>query len=99
MPTRAHNQNTYLHGSWNVICDRCSMKFKSVDIKEEWNGLKVCKDCWEPRHPMDFQKGFKDDPSVPYTRPDGIETGGTDIGGNPFPPVEPHFTSLTVEIV
>ena len=99
MPARKYNQNTYHHGQWNVSCDVCGFKFKSGDIKKRWDGLYVCKDDFEQRHPSDFMKGFRDDPSVPYTRPDGIETGGTDIGGNPFPPVEPYFVSLTVEII
>ena len=70
MVTRTKNQNTYIHGSWNVICDRCGFKFKQEDIKKQWDGLEVCVDCWEIRHEQDFLKGVKDDPSVPFTRPD-----------------------------
>ena len=62
--------------------------YKNNEIKKEWTGLRVCKDCWEPRHPSDFQKGVKDDPSVPYTRPEQADSGGTDILGNAFTPAE-----------
>lgn len=86
MPTRKFNQNSYQHGQWNVICDVCGFKFKSGDIKKRWDGLQVCKDDWEIRQPLDFERGVKDDPSVPYTRPDSAEIGGTDINGNTFPP-------------
>lgn len=57
---------------WNAQCDRCDMKFKNVDLKKEWNGLMVCRDCYEPRHPSDFQGDidYSDETSVPWTRPD-----------------------------
>lgn len=94
MPTRSYNQNTLYNGQWNVICDVCGLKFKSNDIYERWDGLRVCKDDWEVRHPMDFQRGFKDDQSVPYTRPDGNSDStnadgtpveGTDVSGGTIP--------------
>jgi len=88
MATRKYDQNTYKHGSHNVICDRCAFKFKAEDVKKEWTGLYVCHDCYEPRHPSDFQKGVKDDQSVAFVRPDTTESGGTDISGNTFPPSE-----------
>ena len=83
MPTRSYNQNTLYNGQWNVICDVCGFKFKSNDIHDRWDGLQVCRDDWEARHPMDFQRGFKDDQSVPYTRPDGT-SGGTNADGTPI---------------
>lgn len=71
MATRTKNQNTYVHGDWNVSCDRCGFKFKSSDVREEWNGLMVCEDCWESRHPADM---YKYTPSkeqyIPYSRPE-----------------------------
>jgi len=83
MTTRTYNQNTLYHGQWNVICDVCGHKFKSDDIKERWDGMRVCREDWETRHPMDFQRGFADDQSVPYTRPDQTNASGTDDNGNP----------------
>ena len=105
MPTRSYNQNTLYNGQWNVICDVCGMKFKSNDIYERWDGLRVCREDWEVRHPMDFQRGFKDDQSIPYTRPDqsnadgtdanGAPVTGTDINGNTIPtPINITTTSL-----
>lgn len=33
-------------------CDRCGFVYKYLDMKMEWNGLKVCPDCYEPKHPQ-----------------------------------------------
>lgn len=82
MAYRIKNQNTLVIGDWNAQCDRCGFKFKASDLKKTWDGLYVCKDDWEPRHPMDFLKGRKDDPSVPWSRPESSDSSGTDINGS-----------------
>ena len=70
-------------GDHNAICGRCGFKFKASELKEEWQGLYTCSKCWEPRHPMDFQRGVEDDGSVPWSRPDSnADTNTTDISGN-----------------
>lgn len=56
---------------WNV-CQRCGFDIYSSDTLEEWNGLKVCIDCWEPRHELDFVKGHPED-----TNAKGLVTGDT----------------------
>jgi len=35
-----------------ALCDRCAFEYKLNDLKEEWNGLKVCPSCYEPKHPQ-----------------------------------------------
>ncbi len=70
----------YKKGEWKGICDICGFLFHSSDLKETWTGLYVDKACWEPRHPADFQKGIKDDPSVEWTRPEGVDQE-TDASG------------------
>jgi len=77
MVQRTKNQNELKIGLWNAECDRCGFKFKNVDLKEEWNGLMTCKDCWEIRHPLDFVRGVPDDSSVAWTRPDSSTEGET----------------------
>jgi len=52
-------------GANNVICDRCGFKKKSFEVRKEWTGFYVCKECWEPRHPQDFVRGRRDR-QVPY---------------------------------
>lgn len=75
-------------GDHNAICDRCGFEFKASQLRKEWTGLYVCKDDLELRHPQDFQKGVKDDPSVAWTRPDApentIDTSGF-ISVDPVP--------------
>lgn len=68
------DDNYYKKGSWNCICQRCSFKFKSEDIKKEWTGLLVCKECFENRHPQDFLRGTPEKQSVPFTAPEPTDT-------------------------
>ena len=68
------NQNSYKHGSWNVICDYCGFKFKAEDLKKTWDGLYACKKDWSPRHPQDFLRAKGDDQSTAYSRPEGTDT-------------------------
>lgn len=68
-------RDTYQHGSWNVVCDRCGAEYKAHQLSKEWTGLMVCRGpgtrgCWEPRHPQDFAKGRKDNQSPPWVRPE-----------------------------
>lgn len=69
------SNDRHVHGSWNVICQRCGFQYKAEQLEQEWTGHYVCKgpgtnDCWEPRHPQDFVKVRPDTGKVPYTRPE-----------------------------
>ena len=60
-------------GEWLVVCDRCGRKRFASQVIETWDGLIVCRPsvkegCFETRHPQDFIKQIKDDPSVPFIR-------------------------------
>lgn len=57
-------------GDWNAICDRCGFKKKATELRDEWTGLKVCADCWEPQHPQDFVRATNDMVRIPWARPD-----------------------------
>lgn len=59
----------YKSGDWLVICDSCAKKLKASKTKERWDGFRVCSECWEPRHPVDFIRSRADKISVPFTRP------------------------------
>jgi hypothetical protein len=56
-------------GSWNVICDVCGEKFKADQLRKRWDGLMVCSEDWEIRHPQDLIRPIKERNSVPWTRP------------------------------
>jgi hypothetical protein len=77
----------YKPGDYNAICDRCSFKFKASELRREWDGLMVCKECWEPRHPQDFVRGVQDAKALPFTRPEApdvfIEPG--DVTADDYP--------------
>lgn len=60
---------SYKSGDWLVICDSCAQKIKASKTKERWDGFRVCPECWEPRHPIDFIRARADKISVPFTRP------------------------------
>ena len=61
----------HLHwGAWNAMCDVCGFKFKSFQLRKRWDGLMVCSDDFEHRHPQDLIKIPKEDTSVPWTRPE-----------------------------
>lgn len=71
------DHNFYKGGQWNVICDICGFVFKSDQIETDWEGSKRCRPCIDGRHPQDFVRAIKDDPSVPFSRPwiPSIDTG------------------------
>ena len=63
----------YLHGSHNVICDRCGFKFKAHHLRLEWNGLRTCcgagtNNCFEVRQPQDFVRGKADKQAPDWVR-------------------------------
>jgi len=35
-----------------ATCDRCGFDYKYLDLRKEWNGLKTCPECYEPKHPQ-----------------------------------------------
>jgi hypothetical protein len=61
-------------GSWNTICDVCGSKFKAEDLKQRWDGLMVCKDDWEIRHPQELIRPIQDQAKLPWTRPEATDT-------------------------
>jgi hypothetical protein len=58
-------------GDWNAICDLCGFKFKASELKKRWDGMMVCSEDFEQRHPQDFLKARRDKQAVPWTRPEG----------------------------
>ena len=44
---------TYARGKYALgICDRCGWQCAFLEMKKEWNGLKVCEECYEPKQPQ-----------------------------------------------
>jgi hypothetical protein len=60
----------YDRGDWAAVCDSCGRKMKGSELRQRWDGLKVCQDDWEPRQPQDFVRGVADYQAPPWTRPE-----------------------------
>jgi hypothetical protein len=45
-------------------CDRCGEKIKYQALRKEWTGLKVCKQCWDPKTALEFPTNFPTDPEA-----------------------------------
>lgn len=60
---------TYIPGQWNAICDRCGFKFKSSELRKDWQGLMVCDKDFETRHPQSLLKIPTEKAFPEWTRP------------------------------
>lgn len=77
-------------GDWNAVCDVCGFKKKASELLERWDGLRVCKDDFELRHPSDLYRGPTGPESqVPWTRPEpadvSVDVTFTGATGEPVP--------------
>ena len=57
-------------GDWNAICAVCGWKFKASELKERWDGMRVCREDYDQRHPLDFPNSIRPEPVLPWTRPE-----------------------------
>ena len=66
-------------GSYNAICDVCGMKYKAKDLQKRWDGMMVCQQDWEPRHPQEFIRVIPDNKKLPFilSDSDGIDVAPT----------------------
>lgn len=62
-------KNHLILGDWNVLCDSCGRKFKASQVQKRWDGLMVCAEDWETRHPQNFLRVQKERIAVPFSRP------------------------------
>lgn len=60
---------TYKPGQWNAICDRCGFKFKSAELRKDWQGLMVCEEDFETRHPQSLLRVKTEKAFPEWTRP------------------------------
>ena len=65
--------NYYILGEWNLICDVCGKKIKAHEAKHRGDGLLVCENDFEHRHPQDFVRARQDKITVPFNRPRPVD--------------------------
>jgi len=68
--------STYKPGQWNAICDRCGFKFKSSELKKDWQGLMVCSHDYELRNPQDFLRVRPEKIAPDWARPEAPDQFG-----------------------
>ncbi len=56
-------------------CDRCGQKYGYLELRPEWNGLRVCPECWEPKHPQLTPRTHTDAEALRHPRPDNDDDG------------------------
>lgn len=61
---------TYIPGDFYRICEVCGFRMRASQTSRRWDGLFVCSEDFEPRHPQDFVRGKKDHQNVPNPRPE-----------------------------
>jgi len=67
-------KNYYKPGSWNAVCSRCGFKFKSDELREDWQGLMVCSKDFETRHPADLLRVSREDTTTAWSRPEPTDS-------------------------
>ena len=67
-------------GDWNAICQSCGFKYKASQLRKRWDGLMVCPEDFELRHPQDLIKHPKEDTSVPWSSPEPADVFVADPG-------------------
>ena len=73
-----------------AICDRCGQQYNFHQLRKEWNGLKTCPECWEPKHPqLSPRYHSADAQALPWSRPARQEPMTVNVGA----PGDSAFTS------
>jgi hypothetical protein len=83
------SRNWFKSGEWNVYCMVCNRKIKAGIALKRWDGLIVCPEDYENRHPMDFLRSRQERISVPFTS----DTSFDQFDG-PNYPVYPYCTAM-----
>lgn len=63
-------KSNYKPGDWKANCDVCGFTFKASELKDRWDGLKVCDKDWEARHVADLIKAPEGEKPLPWVRPE-----------------------------
>lgn len=93
----------YQPGDFWRCCEVCGFNYRSSQTFKRWDGLWVCREDFETRHPQDFVRGRKDQQNVPNPRPEPADNfiGPLDaliLDTEPYLPLQTESGSyITVE--
>lgn len=66
--------------AWGA-CDRCGQRFLLNALRKEWQGLKTCQYCYEPKHPqLEPRRNVSDAIALQEPRPIPDDTYNVFIG-------------------
>ena len=57
-------------GTWKVICPVCGFYKYSDELKRRWDGVMVCAEDWEPRHPQELFRARTEHSALPFAYPE-----------------------------
>lgn len=60
-PYDVENPDAFDYPSNYEICDRTGFRLRRGELTDEWTGMKVRPESWEPRHPQEFIHSLPDD--------------------------------------
>ena len=69
-------------GTYNALCQFCGFKYKADQLRKRWDGLWVCNDDYETRHPQDLIRVPRESGPIPWSSPEPADVfldgdGGT----------------------
>lgn len=73
-------------GEWNAECAMCGFEMSSAQLRKNWKGFRVCRECWEPKPEVYDLRPKIDKQTVPWVQKnkdrsvDPLSNYGTNIG-------------------
>lgn len=65
-----------------ALCDRCNQRFFLSELRKEWQGLKTCPFCYEPKQPqLEPRRNVSDAIALQGPRPQPKEALDVYVGG------------------
>lgn len=86
----------YIKGDFWRICEECGFKKRASETMKRWDGLYVCREDFEERHPQDFVKGRADIQTVPDPRPESVAATIGPLTTTVSAAANPGATSISV---
>ena len=71
----------YVSGTHNAICDICGFEYKRNQMQKTWDGLLVCREDYDPKHPQLIVRTAVEKVSVADARPDNVVVDDVGVPG------------------